>query len=205
MDRKRYTIRPCLGDKFARNTEDTACVEVKVPSLFEDQTTSWIKIVNGVEKYVREAMPIQEEERASVKPAEKARPTLKPSSTSKWDFIPDIEVQRSKDRYCFLMSKFITPFLRHKEVGRKENAGFPHYRIVGKCMDVLPDDSRYWSDEIEEKMDMYPYWSANKWTDVLSKGGGQEKRFQYCLKPICPEKLLYIFRAIQGHSGKFYS
>ena len=83
MDRKRCTIRPCLGDKFARNTEDTACVEVKVPSLFEDQTTSWIKIVNGVEKYVREAMPIQEEERASVKPAEKARPTLKPSSTNK--------------------------------------------------------------------------------------------------------------------------
>ena len=52
---------------------------------------------------------------------------------------------------------------------------------------------RYWSDEIEEKMGMYPYWSANKWTDVLSKGGGQEKRFQYCLKPICPEKLLYTF------------
>ena len=25
-------------------------VEVKVPSLFEDQTTSWINIVNGVEK-----------------------------------------------------------------------------------------------------------------------------------------------------------
>ena len=42
-------------------------VEVKVPSFFEDQTTSWIRIVNGFEKYVREAMPIQEEERASGK------------------------------------------------------------------------------------------------------------------------------------------
>ena len=36
------------------------------------------------------------------------------------------------------------------------------------------------------------------------KGGGQKKRFRHCLKPHCPEKLLYL-RAIQGHSGKEYS
>ena len=30
-------------------------VEVKVPSLVEDQTTSWIRIVNGVDKFVGEA------------------------------------------------------------------------------------------------------------------------------------------------------
>ena len=57
-------------------------VEDKVPSLFEDQNTSWIRIVSGVEKYVRETMPIQEEERASGRPAARARPRLKPSSTS---------------------------------------------------------------------------------------------------------------------------
>ena len=85
-------------------------------------------------------MPIQEEERASVKPAGKARPILKPSSTSKWNFIPmeqrkwiDIEVTRSKDPYCFQMSKFITQLLRHKEVGREENAGVPYDRIIDKC------------------------------------------------------------------------
>ena len=52
--------------KCAKQTENTA-FEVKVPSFFEDQTTSWIRIVNGFEKYVREAMPNQEEERASGK------------------------------------------------------------------------------------------------------------------------------------------
>ena len=31
-----------------------------------------------------------------------------------------------------------------------------------------------------------------------------EEKFQYCLKPNCPEKLLYL-RAIQGHSGKAYT
>ena len=59
--------------------------EVQVLSLFKDQTESWIGIVKGIDKFIREAMPIQEEEKASVKPAAKARPILKPSSTSGWE------------------------------------------------------------------------------------------------------------------------
>ena len=39
---------------------------------------------------------------------------------------------------------------------------------------------------------MAPYWSAEKWIDVLSKSGGQKNKFQYCLTPKCPEKLLYF-------------
>ena len=62
-------------------------VEVQVQSLFQDQTVSWIRIVNGIDKFVRKAMPIQEEEKASGKPAAKARPILKPSSTCGCDFI----------------------------------------------------------------------------------------------------------------------
>ena len=145
---------PVLDIKFAKHTEDTA-LKLKLHL----QTTSWIRIVNGVEKYVREAMPIQEEERASGKPAAKARPTLKPSSTSNWNFIPmeqrkwiDIEVKRSKDPYCFEKSTFIIQLLRHKEVGRAEDAGVPYDRIVEKCKEVLSEDSRYWSDEIKEKL-----------------------------------------------------
>ena len=91
-------------------------------------------------------MPIQEEERASGKPAAKARPILKPSSTSNRNFIPmeqrkwiDIEVKRSKDPYCFQNSKFITQLLRHKEVGREENAGAPYYRIIDKCYQRIQD------------------------------------------------------------------
>ena len=40
-------------------------IEVQVQSLFKDQTESWIRIVNGIDKFAREAMPIQEEEKAS--------------------------------------------------------------------------------------------------------------------------------------------
>ena len=37
-------------------------IEVQVQSLFRDQTESCIQNVNGVDKFFREAMPIQEEE-----------------------------------------------------------------------------------------------------------------------------------------------
>ena len=83
-------------------------IEIQVQSLFQGQTVFWIRIVNGIDKFVREAMPIQEEEKASQKPATKARPILKPSSTSGWDFTPmeqrqwfDIERQESKDFLWF--------------------------------------------------------------------------------------------------------
>ena len=63
-------------------------IEVQFQSLFQDQTVSWIRIVNGVDKFVREAMPIQEEEKSSGEPAAKARPILKSSSISDANFIP---------------------------------------------------------------------------------------------------------------------
>ena len=56
--------------------------------LCSSVTESWIRIVNGIDKLVREALPIQEEEKTSGKPVAKARPILKPSSTSGWDFTP---------------------------------------------------------------------------------------------------------------------
>ena len=64
--------------------------------------------MNGIDKFVREAMPIQEEEKASVKRAAKARPILKPSSTSDVNFTLieqrqwiDIEIQESKGVLLF--------------------------------------------------------------------------------------------------------
>ena len=53
VDRKRCAVWPCLGHKSLQKTHGRCSVGVVVPSLFEDQTTSWIRIVNRVEKYVR--------------------------------------------------------------------------------------------------------------------------------------------------------
>ena len=65
------------------------------------------------------------------KPAAKSRPVPKPSSRSGWDATPmgqrqwiDIEIQESKYRQCFQVSKFITRLLRHsKQVNREEDGG----------------------------------------------------------------------------------
>ena len=200
---------PVLEVKVCK-TKGGHSVQVKVPPLFEEQTTSWIKIVSGVEKYVREAMPIQEGEEASGRPAAKAKPILQPASTSNPNIIPmkdrrwtDIEVQKSKDQSCHQMSEFITNLLRHGEVGREEDAGVSHDRIIEKCKEKLSKDLRYWPNEVKQDLKMAPHWSAQKWIDVLAKGG-QKKRFQYCLKPDEPERLLYL-RALQGHSRKAHA
>ena len=74
------------------------------------------------------------------------------------------------------MSKFITQLLRHKEVGREEDARVPCDRIVEKCKEVLSENSRYWSDEIKEKLSMAPHWPAELWIDVLTQGDGQKKK-----------------------------
>ena len=102
--------------------------------------------MNGIDKFVREAMPIQEEEKASEKPAAKARPILKPSSTSGWDFTPieqrqwtDIETQESKDPFCFQVSKIITRLLRHSQkVYREEDGGVHYDQVIDECKESKP-------------------------------------------------------------------
>ena len=109
-------------------------------------------------------MPIQEEEKASVKPAARTRHILKPSSTNGWDFTPmeqrqwiDIEIQESKDTYCFQVSKFITRILRHSQkVNREEDAGVHYDQVINECKKKLSDDAGYWSDETKHQLANVP-------------------------------------------------
>ena len=135
-------------------------------------------------------MPIHEEEKASGKPAAKARPTLKPSSTSGWDSTLmeqrhwiDILTQESKDPHCFQVSKFITRILRHsKQVRRRKRWWSP----------LRPN---YWYRTLVRRTDaaIRPCSALVncKWISVLAKDGGQKKRFQYCLNPNYSQKFLY--------------
>ena len=49
------TIGPVLNIKVCYH-DDRYSIEVQIPSLFEDNTASWVRIVNGVGKYVTESM-----------------------------------------------------------------------------------------------------------------------------------------------------
>ena len=106
--------------------------EVQVQSLFQDQIVSWIRNVNGVDKFVREAMLIQEEEKASVKPTAKARPRLNPSSISDVNFIPtgqrkwmDIETQ---EPMILIVLKF-------------RNSSLDYYDTVKKFIEKMMEQS----------------------------------------------------------------
>ena len=112
--RKDKRIGPVLNIKVCYRNE-LYRIEVPVPSLFQDVTASWVRIVNGVDRYVTESMPTaKEEDIASEKPIAKARPrqpTVPLTSVS----IPvlerkriDIQTQRSHDQKCHRVSTAIT-------------------------------------------------------------------------------------------------
>ena len=191
---KNTRIGPVLYIKVCRH-EDRYSIEVQVPSLFQDNTASWVRIVNGVDKYVTESMlTAKEEDLASGNPMAKARPRQNPTGTWTSVSIPvlerkwiDIETQRSNDHKCFEVSKAMTRLLRHDRTVRRGIDG-------AVLFDDVLEECR------KKKVHGASQWSLNDWISVLAKGGGAKKRFQYCLNPNSSNHLLYL-RAIQGHSG----
>ena len=72
-------IGPVLNIKVCYRDEKYR-IEVQVPSLFQDNTVSWVRIVNGVDKYVTESMLTTKEEAiGSGNTIAKARPRQKPA------------------------------------------------------------------------------------------------------------------------------
>ena len=51
---KNTKIGPVLDVKVCRH-QDRYRVEILVESLFQDRTASWVRIVNGIDKYVTES------------------------------------------------------------------------------------------------------------------------------------------------------
>ena len=191
---KNTKIGPVLNIKVCHRDEKSS-IEVQVPSLFQDNTVSWVRIVSGVDRYVTESMPpTKEENTASVKPISKARPRQKPTATLTSVSVPvlerkwiDIETQRSHDHQCYEVSKAMTRLLRHDQSVPRGSDGAIHYSdIIEECRKKEFDDASQWLHE--------------DWISNLAEGGGAKKRFQYCVNPNSSNQFLYL-RAIQGHSG----
>ena len=112
---KNTRIGPVLNIKVCYH-DDRYSIEVQIPSLFEDITFSWVRIVNCVDTYVTESMLTKKEEDiASGNPIAKTRPRKKPTGTLTSVSVPvperkwiDIETQRSHDHKCYEVSKAMT-------------------------------------------------------------------------------------------------
>ena len=105
-------------------------------------TVSWVRIENGVDKYVTESMPTAiEEDIASGKTIAKARPRQKPTVTLTSVSFPvrdrkciDIETQRSHDQKCFEVSKVFSRLLRHDQtVPRGIDGAIQYNDIIEEC------------------------------------------------------------------------
>ena len=171
-------------------------VEIMIESLFPNRTVSWVRIVNGINKYVTETsekIPVANVDNGGTgKPVAKAKPRPKPTLTLTPVSIPCrerkwIDVGPGKfSQGCFEVSEFMIRLLRHDEKVHREDDGAVRF-----------DDL---AEKFKAKFDGVSQWPVEAWITFLAKGGGPKRRFQYFLNPNSSKHFLY-FRAIQGHSG----
>ena len=147
-------------------------IEISIESLFQEGTASWVRIVNGIDKYVTETSETiyleNVEHRAKRKPVAKARPRPKlgvtlspislPTRDRKWI---DINPWRFRQD-CFAVSKVMIRLLRHGTSIPREDDGAVRF-----------DD---FVEEFNVKFVGTSEWTVDAWTTFLAKGGGQKKR-----------------------------
>ena len=182
-----FSIKVCSRD-------DRYSIEVLVPSLFEDQTASWVRIVNGVDKFVTESMLTKEEEdTASGKPIAKARPRQKPTVTLASVSVlvherrrRDMETQRSNDHWCFEVSEAVTRLLRHDPtVPRGPDGAIQYNDIVEECG--------------KKKFGDASQWSLEDWTSSLAKRRRSKEKTSILLE----SKLVQSIHAPSSNSRTF--
>ena len=82
------------------------------------------------------------------------------------------------------MSKQLSTLLRHGHLPREADGA------------IEPQRKEYLRNEFEHSQ----HWSDEMWKSNMAGGGGNKKRFQYCIDPSGQEIL--DLRALQGHSGR---
>ena len=151
---------------------------MQVRSLFQDRTASWVRIVNGVEKYVNETTETieDEEHRGLVKPVAKARPRMKATITL------------SHDHECYVKSKAMIRLLRRDQNTLREIDGAVKYEDIVEEFNKKKEES---STVLRNGHSMigFLFWQKEE----------AKKRFHYCLNPSSSRHSSY-FRAIQGDS-----
>ena len=178
-------------------------VEVRIQSMKEDNSHSWVRIsygtiryVNNYIKYNTQSLASPQEEEAVPANSEviaarsKAKAKLQPRESSGTTTIPlgeriwiDI-VPSKQDLDSYNLSKKVINLLRHNQkVHREQDGAVQFYKIKFHLRD--------YSLSIQN-------WSDNRWLACLAAGGGPKRRYQYCSDSL--GSIIYL-RALQGHSG----
>ena len=180
-------------------------VEIRIWSLSEDNTHSWVRISHGSNKFVmdlnndeQEISEVQLEEYAlkldakncACRSKAEAKPQRREPAGSSPRTVPIAKrtwTDGEPGKYSFSdyeVSKKVMNLLRHSQhVHREEDGAVQLWRI---------------KDNLQKHFLHSPHWSDSKCKACLAGGGGNKKRFQYCTDSSGTN---VYFRALQGHSG----
>ena len=178
-------------------------VEVRIQSVKEDNSQSWVRIsygtiryVNNYVKYNTQNFASSYEEKAEPASSEviaarskaKAKPQPRESSgttTISFNERIWIDIVPSKQDFdSHKLSKRVINLLRHNpNVNRERDGAVQFYKIKSMIRDYSLSTQN---------------WSDNRWLACLAAGGGPKRRYQYC--PDYLGSIIYL-RALQGHSG----
>ena len=179
-------------------------VEIRIQSMKEDNSQSWVRISCGTIRYVNNYIKYntqnladtQEEEyvptssevvaarsKAKTKPQsrESTGTTTIPLSERVWiDIVPSKQNFDSHN----LSKKVINLFRHNQKLHREQDGAVQFYKIKFHLRDYsLPIQN----------------WSDGRWLACLAAGGGPKRRYQYCSDHM--GSIIYL-RALQGHSGE---
>ena len=187
----------CLHGKYG--------VEIRIMSLSEDNSHSWVRISRGLNKLVtnlnnneQETSEVQFEEYAlrliasdfASRSKAKAKPQRREPDGSSRRTIPlgeriwtDVEPGECSIS-DYEVSKKLIRLLRHGSLHREDDGAIEFWRI---------------KDNLQKHFLYCHHWSDEKWKKSMARGGGNKKRYQYCTDS--SGAILYL-RALQGHSGR---
>ena len=179
-------------------------IEIRIWSLSQDNSHSWVRISHGPNKYVVDSncntevpadLPEKQASQSSVKvyaARSKAKakpqqrelvdtPTIIPMHERKW-----IDIEPSEQTLAaYDLSKKVISLLRHSQtVQREDDGAVQFWRIKNFLQNQFPQTN---------------YWSDDRWKICLAAGGGPKRRYQYCSDI---SGTIVYFRALQGHSGR---
>ena len=179
-------------------------IEIRIWSVGEDNSQSWVRIIYGTNKYVLDsnhnntenlADPHEDQmsqtsvkviaarSKAKAKPQKREpvdTPTIIPMHERKW-----IDIEPSEPTLAaYDVSKKVISLLRHDQtVQREDDGAIQFWRIKFHL--------RHHSSQVQ-------HWSDERWKSCLVAGGGSKRRYHYCSDS--SGTILY-FRSLQGHSG----
>ena len=181
-------------------------VEIRIWSLSEDNTHSWVRISHGSNKFVMDSnnnnteIPQDQLEehalqldakdfvcrsKAKAKPQRRepagSSPRIVPMGRRNW-----IDIEPGKHSLSeYEVSKKVIHLLRHSQQVQREEDGAVHFWRFKK--------------HLQKQFPQIPHWSDNRWKACLAARGGAKRRYQYCNN--VSGKIVYL-RALQGHSRR---